>query len=293
MLTIIYDIIYSKAQNFYLIFSIFARIWSKCLEYPPFEEAENTEPIKFVIMYLTRIEIINLDSKQKMQKQSGGENNWKLYTLLFERLCNWKYKMSSSSEVYSYLLPTLNPNCIFEDTFGEYKFTNKANEYLLAFQLLCKFEGWNWTVDVFIKQFIGIILSKWANSKTKTECADVDLQVNDNIVAFFIYLQASLIATLCPLDERLQAVEAIKSFALFIKDHNFAYCSLVIQCKIIECLLLLVPRDPVLSFTEIQQWLKPNNVQINKSIPESLKIKIKNVYNLFKPKLPNYMIVKI
>jgi hypothetical protein len=283
ILTIIYDIIYSKTRNFPLIFSIFARIWPTCLEY----QEDEIKPIIFAIMYLTRIEIINLEIQQKQQhnKTRGGEETrWKYFIILYERLCNWRVKFSSSSEVYSYLLPTLKSNSIFEN---DQQLSNKATEYLMAYQLLCKYEGWKWTVDVFIKQFIGDILSKWADEKQNAGKSE-GFQVDDNIVAFNLYLQGHLIALLCPHEERQQAVDAIKTFSFFIKEHNFTFCSLLIQCTAIECLLLLVPRDPVLCFTEIQMWLKPNKI-----IPELLKVKIRSTYNIFKNRLPSYMIVSV
>ena len=290
LLSIVYDIIYSKTQNFHIILSVIARICPTLLQLPV-DDTDDRNPILLVVMYLTRNEFINLDFRLKMSKISGDENQWKLHLSLFERLCNWKFNFSSSSEMFSHLLPTLKANVIFDDSYQEYKFSSKANEYLLAFQLMCKFEGWKWTLDVFIKQFIQELLAPWASSKGNQN--KLDSKIDDNLISFVFYLQANLVALLCPHDERHQAIDIIKASALFIKEYNFDYCSLVIQCKIIEGLLLLAPRDPTLVFTEIQHWLKPSNIAINNSLPESLKTKIRSVFNMLKPKLPNYMIVNI
>ena len=114
-------------------------------------------------MFLTRVEIINVESHKHVntaaantlattttvsktsvnQTKRVDENRWKLYELLFERLCNWKLKFASASEIYSYMLPKLNTTELFNDPNNS-KFSSKAIEFLLAYQLLCKFEGWNW-----------------------------------------------------------------------------------------------------------------------------------------------------
>ena len=269
--TIAYDIIYSKTQNFHLLLMVISRICPELLKLP--EGLNDVHPIQLAIMHLTKNEIINLDLKQKTSSTSD-DHQFKFYLTLFERLCNWKSSFTKSSEIYSYLMPTIKPNIIF-DSFDQ--FSSKAVEYLLSFQLMCKYEGWKWTIDVFIKQVVQDIL--------------VQENVDDNIVAFYIYLKANLVALLCPHEESQQAVEVmIKSLAILIKESS---SSSIIQLKIIESLLLLAPRDPLLAFTEIQIWLKPNNFENNKKITQSLKSKIGNVYNMLKPKLPNYMIVNI
>jgi hypothetical protein len=81
----------------------------------------------------------------------------------------------------------------------------------------------------------------------------------------------------------------IKSFSIYLKESNL----LIIQFKAVESLLLLAPRDPILAFSQIQNWLKPSNIENNKNLPECLKTKIKSVYTMLKPKLPSYVIINI
>jgi hypothetical protein len=279
LLTIAYDIVYSKVNNFHLLLVIIARICPTIFELPV--NINDADPIKMVFMYLTKNEIKNLDIKYKMSKMSDEDNQFKWYLALFERLCNWKSNLSSSSEIYSHLMATINSDSLFETLI---KFSSKATEYLLAFQLMCKYEGWQWTHEFLIKQLNEDILTKWALSKENKEEA-----IDDNLVSFFIYLKANLFALLCPREETEQITEVMKSFSIYLKESNLS----IIQFKTVESLLLLAPRDPILAFTEIQHWLKPSNIENNKNLPESLKTKIKSVYTMLKPKLPSYVIINI
>ncbi len=273
MHTFIYDLLFSAkiTKKLFSIILLIARIWPECLFIKP-NTTTNTNPILRVIIYVTRIHLINAKAGSTQE------------LFVFERLCNWNMQsMNRASDLYSSLNARL---CASKSLFiynpFEFKLNDTAFQCLNAFKLLCKHEGWDWSLNVFIMQYIKDHLEKWTLKQQEADC-------NDDLTSFYLILQSHLLAHMCPLSEvTLYVVDCIKSFSFFIKKSNLKMSSHFIQLAIIDCLLLLVPYDPCLCFNEIQIWFKLRCTQV----PLELKTRLKLVYDSYKCKLPDSILIK-
>lgn len=81
----------------------------------------------------------------------------------------------------------------------------------------------------------------------------------------------------------------------FILQLSFNLESFIIDCSIIESLLLLTPFDTLECFIQIQAWLLRYKSKYRNEIKlaESTKNKINYAYNFYKNILPNYIVIVI
>jgi hypothetical protein len=269
MHTFIYDFMYAKNKNFQSVLLLIARIWPECL-FIKSNAGAYANPILLVIVHLTRSHIINKSQADKSQE-----------LVIFVRLCNWHTQnISNASALYSGLHSKLSGiKSLFIFNPFEFRLNDSALQYLNAFKLLCKYEGWNWSLNVFIMQYIKNLLEKWTIKQH-------DNEIGDELVAFYLLLQSNLLASMCPLNEVTYVTDCIKSFLFFIKESNIKMSSHFMQVSMIDCLLLLAPYDPPLCFRDMQSWLKINQNQV----PLELKTRIKIVFDSYAHKIPDIVI---
>jgi len=278
--TVIFDIMFTKARNFYLLIVLIGRIWPECLELKKKDDDYELNPVLTAVVYLCKNQIILDETNKKL--------NWNYLLPAMEELCSWRIHIGSSSEIFSYLQKhLLQLDDVFVNNESELKLSHQAFNFLSAFKLICTHEGWKWSSGVFISQFIQAILAKWTEHRQKATSSDDTDTISDDIAAFFLFLQGNIVAHLCPLEEKYLAIESIKSFLLFIKSENSNLFSFLVECAVVKALLLLVPFDPTMCFSQIQIWFRKNE----KKMAVSLRDEVKLVYKLYKTRLPNYIVL--
>jgi hypothetical protein len=193
----------------------------------------------------------------------------------------------------------------------ELKLTPLMYEYMQAFKMICFNETWEWTLTIFVKEFL---------KKNFDECTAIlsssSFQITKSIkakriLAFYLLLQAQTVSQMCPKvhESYASALNLITQFQLNQMKTNLAITanleSFLIECIQIECLLYLLRFDANNIFTHIKTWsskyiknkqntssLKTtNNDYLNFKIPLSLENEIKFSQNFYKEKIPNNNII--
>ena len=160
-------------------------------------------------------------------------------------------------------------------------------EYLQAIKLLGINEGWQWTLDTFLAQHLKNALDEY------TRLATTSMKANQ-LLAFFLILQGHLISHLCPKKHMTtQALEAIKSYGLLLKSPQDTKEALIVECAVVESLVLMMPFDPVECVSQIQSWISlyKNKYKHAAKLPKSVEFNIEYVFNFYKEKLPSNLII--
>lgn len=171
----------------------------------------------------------------------------------------------------------------------ELKLTALMFEYLQSFKLLCINEGWEWTCDTFLKNYIKKALEDATNI---IETSKVELTRNKakKLIAFYLLVQGSITSHMCPQAHSNTAFKVMHSFELLLKKEEASYVEdYFIECASIENLLLLAPFDPVRALSNINEWLiKCKNLKSEAfRVPSSLQQKVKATYEFYKKHLPS------
>lgn len=93
-------------------------------------------------------------------------------------------------------------------------------EYIQAFKLLCINEGWDWTINVFLKEFVYKSLEQHTETSSST---DLELKMrSQRFLAFYLYTQAYTLSFMCPKKDAIsKSTDAIKSYSLILHKLMF------------------------------------------------------------------------
>ena len=159
-------------------------------------------------------------------------------------------------------------------------------EYMQSYNLLCINEGWEWTVDLFLNDFIKKAIEECTLNIKTTDDFDFNLK-SDKLIAFYLLVQGNIISHMCPKNSSDTAMEALLSFQLLL-EKNDTTCSgnHLIEFICVQNLILLAPFNPIQVFTCIQDWLEKYKNAKTFKLPLSLQTKIKYSYEFYKKRLP-------
>jgi hypothetical protein len=92
-----------------------------------------------------------------------------------------------------------------------------------AIKLMCLNEGWHWTINTFLKEFVKSELSYYTEVSKSVNAEPLATQIRaKHILAFYFYLQGNIISQLSSVeksvDTKPDAVEVIKSFSLLLNN---------------------------------------------------------------------------
>lgn len=164
-------------------------------------------------------------------------------------------------------------------------------DYLQGFRLICINEGFEWSLDNFLKCIIKA-LDEGGTCVANSTGSDVVRA--KKLLAFYLLLQGNITAHLCPHNSIETALAIMTSYETILESNGTSACigDYLIECVSAENLLLLVPFDPVRCLSSVKQWLEKqrfSNQGFN--LPESLVGKAKCTYSIYKNKLPDLIVI--
>jgi len=166
-----------------------------------------------------------------------------------------------------------------------------------AIKLICVNEGWQWTLGTFLTQHVRKALDECTQMTTASATNENSLSTfkANQLLAFYLMLQGEIISHMCPKKSTTsQALDAIKSFGMLLKNSSSKKESLIVEYALIRSLTLLSPFNPTECLTQIQIWLTLyKNTYKNETLklPKNLELNIQYIFNFFKDKLPSNLIV--
>ena len=93
-------------------------------------------------------------------------------------------------------------------------------EYVQAFRLLCMHEGWDWTQAVFLNELLNQTMEEITETCSETEESDRRTS-SQKLMAFVIFVKASILSQLCPKKDESKAIDAVKTCECIINKLMF------------------------------------------------------------------------
>ncbi len=231
---LIYDLIATKnstiPNKFHEIIILFIRIWSEPFVWPlnltllsnslielDFEMAPVKNPVLCVIIFIVKTFIA---SKKTAEKSDPSD----YFLHIVETLCNWVTNYNDANELINYFSEnlTLESNLVQEDELfllndQELKLTQCFFEYLNAMKLICAYQGWKWTSECFLNNYLKHQLKE---TLKKSECNLTETEEKKKssfLAAFYLLAQGHLIGALCSKEDST-VLETIRAYGLLLQD---------------------------------------------------------------------------
>ncbi|CAF0824915.1 unnamed protein product [Brachionus calyciflorus] len=314
----IYDLIVSHESTMPLTFQnlilLFARIWPESLTWPcSIDELndydidnppEYKNPILFVIIYVLFENIKKNNAKLDQVKREHGTKYSEFssyYIYILETMCNWSIEYSSIIDIWNFLKFNLNrvfenlePGDFFLSDDKEFRLKNILRQYFEAFKLLCLNEGWQWTKNNFIKDFIKSEVDTCVlKLNEKSEDLDSELKLKHQI-SFYNLLVNSVVSLMCSRTDNEFLTDQINKMGSIVNSFENEKVYMIYEISTIESMLYLVSFDPIECFKLIEKWYenlkkRASKQDISVQIPQKFQRKILTVQNLNIDKLKNFV----
>lgn len=175
-------------------------------------------------------------------------------------------------------------------------------EYIQSFKLMCLNEGWEWTLNTFLKNLINKSLEENTEASLSESLPEDQKSKALKLLAFYLLSQASVLSHMFAKKDSYSAtIDMIKSYGvnlckiIFQPSHLNTKESFIVECAILESLLYLSPFSPTESFLQIQMWFVKYQSKLTSSenfiLPTSLEKRIRETYQFFKHKLPSHIVI--
>lgn len=88
-----------------------------------------------------------------------------------------------------------------------------------AIKLICIHEGWNWTLENFLKVYIRQVFEDYSQSIDPSATVSESSSRRKNLLAFYILVEGNVVSQMCPKkDANSHANSVIKTFGSILKN---------------------------------------------------------------------------